>query len=482
MRLRVSDDGGFTLAEMMVAIGILTIATTAIIALMVTNVRMSASAMSRSSIVNAGNSYIERVRALPFEQITSSSVTSSTVTVNGYDVVIVPAVTWVDDPNIAGAQNYKRLLLDITGTAPGRPDIELEMEALIRSSALTEALKPSIDFASGSPDAQQVVFGTDVQVGATATAKQPGASITTMNYYVDGVPMRSTLDTAQWSTSGSPVYRSINWNTTVLDDDGEPYSPDGTRSLKIQAWDSNQREAYRVRQVLVDNHAPSPVSALDATSLTASQVRLSWAPTFDGTDSTAAYRFEIRRQINSVTSPWDTDGWQKLTAQAFTATSSPADFSATPLTRYEFRINARSPRGLEGTTADTAAVAITRPSMTGSFANTKSGSNYVGTVTLQVGGPTFTCASQSAMVYRSASPNMSSPTAFAMTWDNTTSSWRYTDTLPSTKSGSPAYYYRATVTLTPQGYQGGTTQSLNTQVLGPNHPTNASGPMPLVGW
>ena len=86
MRLRVSADKGFTLAEMVVAIGILTIATTAILALMLTNMRMSASAMSRSTIVNAGNSYIERVRALPFDQITSSSLTSSTVTVNGYDV------------------------------------------------------------------------------------------------------------------------------------------------------------------------------------------------------------------------------------------------------------------------------------------------------------------------------------------------------------------------------------------------------------
>jgi len=476
------EEAGFTLAEVLVAVAILFIAVTAILSLMLTNLTMGASATARSAMVNAGNSYVEQLRSMPFDDLSSASLEATTVVTGGYEVVMTPTVTWVDDPRIPGENDYKKVSISLEGTSAGRPSLSTQMEAIIRQEGTVNARKPSVTIGAGSPSGNAIVHGTSIYVAASAVAQEPGATIAAMNFYVDGVPMHSTTGVAQWSASTSPAFNSINWDTTLLDDDSLKRSPDGIRALKFEAWDSNQRSDFRTRMVLVDNHAPQPVTTLEGDSLSAVLASLRWDHTTDGTDYAYRYRFSVRQQPLFVTSSADTGGWTRLSAQGFTVPASPASFTTTPLTRYQFRIRAGSPRGLEGATPDTTLILVSRPSMSGTFTNTKSGSNYAGKVLLAVAGPTFNTTAASATLRRSATPDMANATEYVMAWDGGTGKWTYTDVLPSTKNGSPAYYYQARVNVTPGGYQGGTAMTMSTQVLGPNHPTDPSGTLPLVSW
>jgi len=120
-------DGGFTFAELLVALSLLLISLIAVAGLASTSSLMTASARQRAAMVNAAASYLERVRQVPYGSIgTPSGDPSGTllpdVTVSGaYTVTITPVVTWglADAPTTPPNTDLKTVTLAVTSVRTG---------------------------------------------------------------------------------------------------------------------------------------------------------------------------------------------------------------------------------------------------------------------------------------------------------------------------------------------------------------------------
>ncbi len=120
-----SGDGGFTFAELLVALTLLLISLIAVAGLATTSSLMTANARQRSAMVNAAASYLERVRQLPYASIgTPSGVPTGTlrpsVTVNGaYTITVTPVVTWGRADTTTVDTTLKTVTLSVSSARTG---------------------------------------------------------------------------------------------------------------------------------------------------------------------------------------------------------------------------------------------------------------------------------------------------------------------------------------------------------------------------
>ncbi|MBE0418074.1 MAG: hypothetical protein IBX63_09945 [Coriobacteriia bacterium] len=345
-----------TLVEVVVAIAIFFFVLTAIFGLLGATTNMSLLSNERTLLVNAMNSYIEGVRSMPYAavgvDISGAPVPGvlsqeTTQTTGGYQIAIRPTVVWVDDPYIEpGTKDYKQLTVDGTISRGGEVVYSLSMSTYIREEASAgEYIAPTIVFGPGSPaeaSPPTVVGGTAQLIDAIAETTMPGARLVSMSFQVSpgGIFLRNLSGgSAHWELDTTSVTKQFYWDTTALNEDGEPFVIDGEYTITIEVVDSNQKRVYQTRRVVVDNYPPDPPTDLIANPLlSGTQVPLTWTPSMDGRSESDHYVVLTGMQV--------ADGsW----IENELVTSGPGGFytlAATPFGRYAVRVAAEDRLGV----------------------------------------------------------------------------------------------------------------------------------------
>jgi type II secretory pathway pseudopilin PulG len=373
-----------TLLEVVMAIMIFFFVLTAIFGLLGATTNMSVFSKERTLLVNAMNSYIEDVRSMQYLSV-GMDVSGAQVpgdlpgevvrTVGGYQIVLRPTVTWVDDPDILDSTtDYKQLTVDGDIMRGGEAVYTLSMSTFIRREGPPGVYTPpTLEFGPGSPldvNPPAVVSGRSVLIDATAAATMPGTRITILSFTASpaGSYLRSQSGAAaHWSLNERTVTRQFYWDTLAVDEDGRPFVTDGEYTITIEAGDSNQKRVSRTRRVTVDNYPPNAPTDLVANALlSGTQVPLTWTPTLDGRTETPSYRLEVQRQGAA-------GAWTGLTL----STGSPLGthtLTTVPFARYSPRIAAEGARGMLSTWFPTTAappyepvVFVTRPLVSGTY-------------------------------------------------------------------------------------------------------------------
>jgi Tfp pilus assembly protein PilV len=490
-------DEGFTIVEVVISAFILFVVITAVLSLMLSNTAAANQAKEKSVVVNAVASYIEQVRAMPYNDIgmplgdPPGQLAATSTVVGSFTIDIVPTVTWVDDPSIDGTKDYKLLNIATTAT-PARlagSVVTMSTQAIISPAGAGNnvvRVPPSIAWSGSSPATDSIVYGTARQVGGSADAVGTGVVVTNMNLYCDGSLLQNwSGGAAQFTFTTASASCDFYWNSQAKDASNTPFWEDGVRTLKLEAWDSNGQQNYITRSVLVDNHAPiepASVTVTDTTAATTLTHVITWPVCADGTSPAYRYSIAIYRQPTTSTSTGSYADWTSvpaLSASSNNVTRNPQQSFG----RYLYAVDSVSVRGLTLSNPATV-IAVTRPTITGSrnlWDNGNSGANKKWSLTSSVvlGAPNFPYDTSTVRntLYHATSASgpwtqVGSPTsAFTLPGD--------AFTLSSTLT---SYYYRVETVITPRGYGGGTPVTLLSNVIGPTGTVAGSGPMTNVGW
>ncbi len=476
------DDTGFTIVELVFAAVIFFVAFTALMILMVATQDAALRAKEKADVVNAASSYIERARQVTFDQVgtaggdPSGTLTESTMTVGATTIAIVPTVTWIDDPAIAGTHNYK--LLRVTATASQGPSdprpFQYVSETIIKvADYYVKPNPPTVLFGSSSPADGSVVWGPSVTMSIEASANGAGTLLSAMNLYYGSLPMLDSFgQPAQWSSSAAVDSHTINWDTTGVDANGVALVPDGIYTLKAEAWDSNGQQGAQTRTVIVDNSPPGSPATITATAAGPSTMNVAWSTVYKGNIPTDHYGLTVKQQSLLAILP-DTLLWSSLGTTTYNQSS--AAYAVQPFSRYLFSVIAYGPPPNNRTTGvSTQTVGVSGPHISGSYTNSKSGSTYTLTTSINAAGPTFPVLGIPLIgnvkwtIHRSPYANMSSPDKTWTVAGPSILAWTepYSDRV-SAKGGSPSRYYQVTATVIPAGYLGGDQITVPSQIVGP---------------
>lgn len=499
-------DEGFTFVELLAATAIFFIAFTALMSLMLASTVMTVRAKQRANMVNAANSYIEQVRGMNYDSVgvvggtpNGSLPVHTATSSNGFAIEITPTVTWVDDPHITltGNHDYKRLIINVRATAGANDPMPMSYssETIIKpadSGQATTATAPTIDLAYGSPTDKGVVAGTNVYIGANAQANGLGVTLSSMNFYCDGVPLLDvSRQSAQWALNTQSAYEGFQWDTEALNDDGAQLSADGWHTLKAEAWDSNGKQAYVQWTVLVDNHPPNSVTRIRGTAGsqgTGLVMSLGWTDCYSGTSPCGRYDLTIRQQPMSDNGYYgwgyprygagvgDFLTWWPQSGSTVSHATTTAVVPTAGLARYYYYVRSYGPPPFSRpSTSGAWVIRVTKPDVsTSSWSNVWPSKKKVDTtVHIKVGQPVFPYYSVANTLYRSTSPTGPWTTPYV----SMGSAWTCDDVLPE-QTGSPeaaplTYYYLVETNIVPLGYAGGNHTVVRSQVIGPNGTTGA---------
>ncbi len=486
----VRDDSGFTIVEIMMAVVILLIALTGVMSLMMANTYMNVSAKEKSSLINEANSYIERVRQMNYNDIGTSSSTPAgalapyTVTANGYVITVTPTVSAMTDDRIVNSSNVpivgvlKKLTIVITAHRVGTtgPVVTYSTEAIIKktdSGVNVAAQLPDIAPTQVSPSADDVVYGTAVPLGAIAHANGDGVTLSSINFYCDGVPMVGQGGSlAQWPlTTVSYTTSGFLWDTTAVNEDGIALSADGWHTIKLEAWDSNGRQAWYQFAVVVDNSPPVwPTDGwITAAPVNSTSMNLAWSSVYDG--NAPVHHYEL------TTEKWGLQGstytWGTPVSRDFSTASGVA--VAEPFTRYRYTVAAVGPPALNRKSSGSSSIeAVSRPEIlpTSTWRNDGTNKTITTYVTIKLSPATFQVPGGTrSTLYKSLSPDMSSASVVGAPFTG----WAPAEFTVATIEGNgwpdATQYYYQVVTAYSATY-GGT--KFYSQIVGPNGASNAA--------
>ena len=490
-------DEGMTLIEILFASVVLFFAITAVLGLIAASTRINVQSTEQTVLVNRVQSYIEGVRRLSWDEIgVNGGAVPGSLPVNshfvesGYEVTITPTITWVNDPQIEGDLNYKKLTVVAIASPTGGSGTpqSYTVETYIRESDSNrpeDAAPPEMEFASGSPAIMGVVSGTSVMVYGHAWSPMENGILQKMTFYIEGRALRDSstpAGVAEWPLEQADVTRSFAWDTTKLDEDGRPFSHDGLRQLKIQCWDNVGQTTYRVRQVIIDNYDPLAPGSLTAQPQTDVLARLSWPMSLDGPvingvspDPAYGYQMQIRTQGSA--------GWSAPTAQ-FLGNVSGYQQTTTPFSRYQAAVVAVSPGGRLSPATAAPKPYISRSRLSATWKNTYSGNNTsrvcATVVNLSLSVPTFPYSSVITTLYRSTSPDMSGASVVAAGSGFTTVN-SYATAVG--KTGVPTkYYYQTTTRINPAlPDPAAPTEYVKSNIIGPVGDAT-TGTLATAGW
>lgn len=480
--MRIRNDEGMTLIEIVVAAVILFIILTGVLSLLTQTTMMSAQAKGINVANNAVNSYVEWVRSLDFAEVDLSTESSAgvladySVAAEGYTVEIIPTITAGEN----GA--LKNVHLQVTITRVDGAVESFETTVIIRDQEqyLTIAQRdpvtdPVVTFVSPTPPAGAVMWETywldgaeirPLQIAATAEASE-GRTIATASVWVDDQwKLKDTYgDLAEWIVGEETWTLSpyFGWDTLQvdvgLDDEGNPYTitqvPDGLRTVLCYVRDSADIAVYASRQFVVDNEAPPAPASVTHVAGASMAGTLVWSEVYDGTTSAHGYRLQLARQAATAvgdTYPFD-DGSGWVTEQTdLTATSvTPGDV---PLARYFARVQAFSPRPLWSDFTDIAEPFVTRPQLGGTYTVVQAKKSWTTSALLTTTPPAFPVSGP--VSYKWYRVDGATETLLATT---TTPSYAVPaivkNVTKATTANYPVYYFRLKVVLTPAGYAGG---------------------------
>lgn len=484
-RLRRSD--GFSVAEVVIATAIMFFVLTALVGLMGVSSNMTVQAKQKSILVNAVASEIDRLRALPFDQIQTGDVERD------YNGVLVQITQTVETKTAMGSEYYKIVRIAATGTMQGQ-SLTYRTSIIIRNpennmTLSTDPDAPQIEFTADAPAADEVFFGAERLNGGSIFLKtraySPANGLTEVRYLVgNSALIQASGASAVFTPTNNPYFASPTWNTAAGG------LADGFQTVVAVAEDNQQRTATVKRRYIIDNSKPLAPGVPSGVALDSQMVRLTWNAARDGgvgTDPAAWYwasQYQYTLYREPLTGGGAPTSWPVAAQQTFAAGDSAAqsimnagpitrDASVTaggpalsrsslPFSRFFVRVYSGSPRGMGDAYADSTALVVTRPELicdssaqSTAKVGSKSGNKYPLTLALNVTKPNFpyTGTPTYSVQYRT-------PTGTWQPWPSAVTVTQSTNyvTLASTASLSlSVYYLKVGVSgVTPNGYAGGT--------------------------
>ncbi len=488
LRKRLRRDDGMTILEILIAAVILFIVLTAILGLVGSTTMTGLQAKEKNVMVNAVNAYIERVQALPFDEVVVGTGTGElppveTMTIGEFTVTIRPTISAGSNPAL------KNLALDVSVTSP-KTNRTLTMNTTVavrdRSQYLTQAVQdpatnPQIAFDDGlTPPESTVVWdaawsGGALNLAASATAYE-GRTIEVVECWVDdqyylkntfGAPGRGTPQSETWSVTG------FIWDThqtePILQDDGVTYIDeeviaDGMRTISLYAVDNTGATSRVIRHFLVDNDPPGNPGTPAPTARTNAVSGLTWSAASDGTLPADHYEVRMWKQASTDELAEDPTAYWYEVPGGVTSSSS-FEAATTSLGRYWAVVRALSPEPNERSSGwvHVARPWISRPLLTGSYTATGGGGNGAGaywqvTSTLNVTPPSFPVSAPTVYRFYRIEPNGSE--VLLNPGDPGATTWTDTVKVVGNKVPYPTRTYKVVVDVTPAGYAGGTVESL----------------------
>lgn len=480
-----NQDRGFTLLELVFAVLILTIALLALLPLLYVGTMNSLKAQIKAEATTIASDYIEQVRQMDYQVVgnygagdPAGDLYPYQFTHRGMEVTITPVVSWVDDPGIDGTTDYKQLDLTVTVYSPNIGETyNFTTSTFIRRDNFAGTLiPPTIDFSISSPSAGDIVYGSSVNVGARAETTLANGFISNMRFYVDGTFLRNSFDAgAEWSPGTAVANESFSWDTTYIDEDGNPTSPDGSRILKVEAWDSVGQQVYTTRQIIVDNYPPNTPTKVRGYASTDVRTNIYWDRAYDGTDIADHYYVSVWRQNPSG---MDLSSWEPVVTNVRTNSNSYA-LTSSPGQRYYAQVTAASPRDLLSSSAGMESPylpVISKPILTGVTNITIPNKNTARISTkLTMTQLYFPHSYHEFTVYRSESATQTGVPIYTTTGHDLYVDAGYTDVVDQyidNKTNTKPLYYRVLWRVVPGGYAGGTTNTLWTDQRGGTPVTN----------
>lgn len=511
MRRWTASDEGVSLIELVIAALILFIAVTAVFGLILKAMDMSIQAKQQNIGLSVGSSYIEQVRALPYEavgvvggSVPGSLSVSTTMTISNFQVTVTPDVVMVDDPWI-GPNAYKSLTVTVTVDAPGvaRPITRVvrtfirKAETMAAGHEVPGALRIAYDSAMPARNSyvQQVMT-----IPFTATNSNTAVLITTLDILGthdkskrggwltgSGGPPESP-EFAQWANvDANTISKVFSWDTARLLTDGVTREwPDGPYVLEATAQDAVGNIAHTVWTVVVDNDPPSGVATMAppvyykyAPSRADLSYIYNWDLVYDGYQ-TETYQYVLHayrehKGADPALAPWENvgaTGWDDLgdtTILAPRRNHSLMSGAADYFSRYEVLVEPKSYFGRTAGARDMPVPFVSRPKMTATSTVTYDGAErrFTTTTGLRMRGAQFTTSGRTITLYRSALPNMSGAVA-VKSWTTDEDTYDHVDTVVGGKNALPVtYYYQMTCVMTPSGWRGGSPFTAYSAVLGP---------------
>ncbi|GAB4283850.1 MAG: hypothetical protein Kow0067_05290 [Coriobacteriia bacterium] len=480
LRNRLVRDDGMTILEILIAAVVLFIVLTAILGLVGSTTMTSLQAKEKNVMVNAVNAYIERVQALPFDEVVVGTGTGElppeeTMTIGEFTVTIRPTIAAGSNPAL------KNLTLDVSVTSP-KTSRTLTMNTTVavrdRSQYLTQAVQdpatnPQVSFDDAlTPPEAAVVWDAAWQNGAlniaaSATAAE-GRTIEVVECWIDdqyymkntfGDAARWTPKTLDWSVTG------FIWNThqtePVLQEDGVTYVDeeviaDGMRTVSLYAVDNTGATSRVIRHFLVDNDPPGNPGTPVPSPRTSAITDLAWTAASDGTLPADHYQVRMWKQAsNQELADNPTAYWFEVPGGTSTGASFVAETQA--FSRYWAVVRAQSPRGLSSSYVNVGLPWISRPLLTGSYSvesrSTGNPKYWRVTSTLSASPPAFPVSGTTTYSFYRVDGGQSTllQSGTSRTCEHTVQ----VDAKPSS-ANYPTVQYRVEVLVTPAGYGGGT--------------------------
>lgn len=494
LRQKVLIDEGLSLVEIMVSVTILFIVVTAMLPMLLQTTNMAAQAKAQTAITNAVSSYIEEIRALPYEQVAvvGSGVPSASVdatrqvSIGAYTVnmtaEINPVDGGLDGDSTDGDEDYKELVIVAVATAGGKPALSSTMTTYIWGQTGIELSVPNVMFGSTAP-ADGEVLATYELVSANAEATAEGGTITRVEFTVGTVLLKNVFgEYAQFIPESATWSDSFQWYTTAKDASDELIYGDGPQILKIQVWDNYGNTNYVTRTIIIDNNPPDPATNVRLVSQGVSSLRATWDAATDGIGYAGSYNYRVHTAPLSAADEVD---WPL--SQVFNISATNADIPAAPFSRYFVDVQSVSVGGIEREDWVSSADAITNPLMSGTYTQwiteQKKNKEYRLTTayTVDVSDPQF--AVEGPVVYdvfRATSVSelnieiaANTPWAANVAFDSGTWSQDVYDSenvyalsAGSNKVWTPTYYYVVRATFTPNGGETTTILSNVTSIPG----------------
>lgn len=493
------DEDGMSVLELVLAAFILFFVFTAMLGLIGTTTKMGQNAKARVAMTNAVSSHMEWVRSLEFDEVDLVGTTADgvveptyTYTVDGYTVTISNQIS-------VGQDGTKELEIAATANSPNFSGISMTTFAAIRDDSglslytLEEESvdAPIVEFTSMTPVADTTVYGSHAQgeqalyIEADAEAQVDGAIIAEMRYYCQGELLRngSTIfaPIAEWTPGVSPARELFRWDSTQVDENGDPVIDDGWRLVYVIVTDDEGNEGRAERRFYVDNYDPQAPGEMKSEVQDDTETRLSWGVAMDGTDPTFGYKV----QVYSYDTLGDLYGYPEAPTEDPAYIHQGSSFS-----RYTARVKAVSPRNNESDWTNLAEPYTTRPHAWGEsttrYVPKNRSFDYAFTdVEVFVDMPNFgTTGDVTYDVYRSSNPEDMGARAYESDIGGPYFAEEVQETVNRGQglSASQLFYYQFRVTYVATGPGGGQEEEIWSDVIGPTTANAATEQMVHATW
>lgn len=369
---KLQENRAFSVIEALMAMTFMTLVLIALLGLLSASVKAISSSKVSTIATQIANEYIEKVRAMSYDQVGISGGNPSgmlsaeeTKTVSGIQFTINHEVVWVDDSadgtstaDANGSQDYKQVSVSVSWVNEQQVTRTVNAVTFVKYKA-AQSESPTVNFVHGDHDPVKTppdgtIFGTDGSpyedwftsgsIPLKASATDVENDLVSMRFYVGGITPSNGL--YQISPTGSYENSPVCWwNPNATDSFGVPLWGEGTHEVVVEVWDSHGLRDAKSIFWTIDKFPPkwldSQPANLSAQVLDNVRIKLTWQSAWDGPDIVERYR--VYRQADAEGFVVDEDD---LNAPDLNYTDEGLSEWAT----YQYYITALSVGGRESTT------------------------------------------------------------------------------------------------------------------------------------